>query len=247
MDKHLTRACAGIAFAALAGQFLLGCDSAGSSRSAAPAKSPGASASVPFPVAVGDTWTYTLETLGLPPAVLVKKITGITPVPGGRRVSMAITYSVYGIGKTFHQDYLFGTDGSISFPPPGPITSASSPANAGNVIVPPLSVVNSGRPVTWTVTMPPVKLAGRKVSGETRFTVQGGGTASVTVPAGTYRVTVVNMTASGTSSGVDKPAVMVQRMWFAPHVGEVGEEIIAASSRSGQVLTTEKLQSFTAR
>ena len=247
MDKHLTRACAGIAFVALAWQFLLGCDSAGSSRSSAPAKSPGASASVPFPVAVGDTWTYTLETLGLPPAVLVKKITGITPVPGGRRVSMAVTYSVYGIPKKFHQDYLFGTDGSISFPPPGPITSASSHANAGNVIVPPLSVVNSGRPVTWTVKMPPVKLAGRKVSGETRITVQGGGTASVTVPAGTYRVTVVNMKVSGTSSGVDKPAVMVQRMWFAPHVGEVGEEIIAASSGSRQVLTTEKLQSFTAR
>jgi len=188
-----------------------------------------------------------LETLGLPPAVLVKKITGITPVPGGRRVSMAITYSVYGIPKKFHQDYLFGTDGSISFPPPGPITSASSHANAGNVIVPPLSVVNSGRPVTWTVKMPPVRLAGRRISGETRFTVQGGGTASVTVPAGTYRVTVVNVTASGTSSGVERPAVMVQRMWFAPHVGEVGEEIIAASSGSRQVLTTEKLQSFTAR
>ena len=90
--------------------------------------------------------------------------------------------------------------------------------------MPPLSVVNSGRPVTWTVKMPRVKLAGRKVSGETRFTVRGGGTASVTVPAGTYRVTVVTMTASGISSGVDKPAVMVQGMWFAPHVGEVGEE-----------------------
>ena len=136
MDKHLTRACAGIAFAAMAGQFALGCDTAGSSRTSAPAKSPGASASVPFPVAVGDTWTYTVQTLGLPPAVLVKKITGITPVPGGRRVSMAITYSVYGIPRKFHQDYLFGTDGSISFPPPGPITSASSPANAGRVIVP---------------------------------------------------------------------------------------------------------------
>jgi len=247
MDKHLTRACAGVALAALAGQFLLGCDSAGSSRNSAPAKSPAASASVPFPVAVGDTWTYTLETLGLPPAVLVKKITGITPVPGGRRVSMAVTFSVYGIPKKFHQDYLFGSDGSISFPPPGPITSALSPADAGRVIVPPLSVVNSGRPVTWTVKMPPLKLAGRKITGETRFTVQGGGTASVTVPAGTYRVTVVNMKVSGTSSGVDKPAVMVQRMWFAPHVGEVGEEIIAASSGSRQVLTTEKLQSFTAR
>src|SRR6266568_9036439 len=89
--------------------------------------------------------------------------------------------------------------------------------------------------------------AGRKVSGKARITVQGGGTASVTVPAGTYRVTVVNMTMSATSSGVDKPAVMVQRMWFAPHVGEVGEEVIAASSGSGQVLSTEKLQSFTAR
>ncbi len=248
MRDLLTKACAGIALAALAGQFLLGCDPAGSSRSSAPAKSPGASASVPFPVAVGDTWTYTLEIAGQPlPSVLVKKITGITPVPGGQRVSMAITYSVYGIPKTFHQDYLFGTDGSISFPPSGPITSLMSPANAGNVIVPPLSVVNSGRPVTWTVKIPPLKLAGRKVSGKARITVQGGGTASVTVPAGTYRVTVVNMTMSATSSGVDKPAVMVQRMWFAPHVGEVGEEVIAASSGSGQVLSTEKLQSFTAR
>jgi len=246
MDKHLTRACAGIAFVALAWQFLLGCDSAGSSRSSAPAKSPGASASVPFPVAVGDTWTYTLETLGLPPAVLVKKITGITPVPGGRRVSMAITTSVYGIPKTVHQDYLFGTDGSISFPP-GPITSLMSPANVGKVMVPPLSVVNSGRLVTWTMKMPPLELAGRKITGDVRVTVQGGGTASVTVPAGTYRVTVVNMTVKATSSWVDKPTVMVQRMWFAPHVGEVGEEIIAASSGSRQVLTTEKLQSFTAR
>ena len=248
MDKHLTKACAGIALATLAGPFLLGCNSAGSTRSSAPAKSPGTSASVPFPVAVGDTWTYTLETVGLPPAVLVKKITGITPVPGGQQVSMAITYSVYGIPKTFHQDYLFGTDGSISFPPSGPITSLMSPANVGNVILPPLSVVNSGRPVTWTVKMPPVELAGRKFfSGYVRVTVRGGGAASVTVPAGTYRVTVVTMTMSATISGFPKPIVEVRRMWFAPHVGEVGEEVIAASSGSGQVLSTEKLQSFTAR
>jgi hypothetical protein len=247
MGKHLTKACAGIALAALAGQFLLGCGSAGSSRSSTRAKSPGASASVPFPVAVGDTWTYTLEIAGQPlPAVLIKKITGITPVPGGQRVSMAITESVYGIPRTFHQDYLFGADGSISFPP-GPIPSPMSPAGAGNVIVPPLSVVNSGRPVTWTVKDPPLKLAGRKVTGETRITMQGGGTASVTVPAGTYRVTVVNMTLSATSSWVHKRIVMVQRMWFAPHVGEVGEEVIAASPGSGRVLSTVKLQSFTAR
>jgi hypothetical protein len=246
MGKHLTKACAGIALAALAGQFLLGCGSAGSSRSSGPAKSPGA-ASVPFPVAVGDTWTYTVEIPGQPlPATLVKKITGITPVPGGQRVSMAITESVYGIPRTFHQDYLFGADGSISFPP-GPITSPMSPASRGNIIVPPLSVVNSGRPVTWTVKDPPLKLAGRKITGKTRFTVQGGGTASVTVPVGTYRVTVVNMTVKATSSWVDKPIVMVQRMWFAPHVGEVGEEVIAASPGSGHVLSTVKLQSFTVR
>jgi hypothetical protein len=247
MGKHLTKAWAGIALAALAGQFLLGCGSAGSSRSSAPAKSPGASASVPFPVAVGDTWTYTVENAGQPlPSVLVKKITGITPVPDGQRVSLAITYSVYGIPKTIHQDYLFGTDGSISFPP-GPIPSPMSPANAGNVIVPPLSVINSARPVTWTLKDPPLKLAGRKITGKTRITMQGGGTASVTVPAGTYRVTIVNMTVKATSSWVDKPIVTVQRMWFAPHVGEVGEELIAASSGSGQVVETEKLQSFTAR
>jgi len=245
---HLTKSCAGIALAALAGQFLLGCDSAGGSRSAAPARSPGAPASVPFPVAVGDTWTYTLDTLGLPPSVLVKKITSVRPVPGGQQVSMAVTYTVLGIPRKFHQDYLFGTDGSISFRPAGPMTlPALSPANGGRVIVPPLSVVKSGRPVTWTVKMPPLKLAGHKISGKTRFTVQGGGIASVTVPAGTYRVTVVNMKVSGTSTGVDKPAVLVQRMWFAPHVGEVGEEIIAASSGSGQVLTTVKLRSFTVR
>jgi len=247
MDKHLTKACAGIALAALAGPFLLGCDSAGSSRSSAPAKSPGASASVPFPVAVGDTWTYTVENAGQPlPSVLVKKITGITPVPGGQRVSLAITYSVYGIPKTIHQDYLFGTDGSISFPP-GPITSLMSPANVGKVMVPPLSVVNSGRLVTWTMKMPPLELAGRKITGDVRVTVQGGGTASVTVPAGTYQVTVVSMTVTTTSSWVKKPIVMGQRMWFAPHVGEVGEELIDARSDAGQVLETEKLQSFTVR
>jgi hypothetical protein len=248
MGMHLTKACAGIALAALAGQCLLGCDSAGSSRSSAPAKSPGASASVPFPVAVGDTWTYRLEMVGQPvPSVLVRKITGITPVPGGQRVTLAITtYSPDGVPTTIHQDYLFGTDGSISFSP-GSITSLMSPANVGNVIVPPLSVVNSGRPVTWPVKMPPVKLAGRKISTHGRITVQGGGTASVTVPAGTYRVTVVNMTIKTATSGFDKPMVTVQRMWFAPHVGMVGQEIIAAISGSRQVVSTEKLQSFTLR
>jgi hypothetical protein len=244
MDKHLTRACAGIAFAALAGQFLLGCDSAGSPRTA-PAKSPSASASVPFPVAVGDTWTYTLVIAGLPPAVLVKKITGITPVPGGQRVHMAITEIAYGIPRTFHEDYLFGIDGSISFPP-GPIPSLMSPGNVGKVIVPPLSVVNSGRPVTWTVKESPLKLAGRKITGKTRITLHGG-TASVTVPADTYRVTVVNLRIKSTTSWVHKPIVEVQRMWFAPHVGEVEEEVIAVSPGSGRVLSTLKLRSFTAR
>jgi hypothetical protein len=105
MDKQPTKACAGIALAALAGQFLLGCDSAGRSRSSSPAKSRGASASVPFPVAVGDTWTYTLEIAGLPPSVLVKKITpsrpGSTPEfrlprsPSGRGHSVDVLLRVY--------------------------------------------------------------------------------------------------------------------------------------------------------
>jgi hypothetical protein len=236
MDKHLIKACAGVALAALAGQFLLGCGSAGSSRSSAPAKSPGASASVPFPVAVGNTWTYTLEIAGRPvPAGLVEKITGITAVPGGQRVSMAITSSVFGIPQTTHEAYLVGTDGSISFPP-GPISSLMSPVNADKVIVPPLSVLNSGRSITWDDKIPP---------GDVRVTVRGGGTASVTVPAGTYRVMVVNMTATATMTGVDKPFVVVRRLWFAPHVGEVGEEFFNASSGPGSGVTV-KLQSFTA-
>jgi hypothetical protein len=36
-------------------------------------------------------------------------------------------------------------------------------------------------------------------------------------------------------------------MWFAPHVGEVGEELIGASSGTGQVVVTQRLQSFTVR
>jgi len=74
-------------------------------------------------------------------------------------------------------------------------------------------------------------------------TVQGGGTQSVSVPAGTYRATLVNMTMVTKVGGFTTTAVM--KVWAAPGTGPVKTEQLIRAAGKTQRITTSSLVSFT--
>ena len=68
-------------------------------------------ATVPFPVGVGDTWKYK-TTYGR----TVNRMTAVTPVSGGQQVTMRS--AITSLGSTTHDTayYVVHSDGSISLP-----------------------------------------------------------------------------------------------------------------------------------
>jgi hypothetical protein len=75
-------------------------------------------------------------------------------------------------------------------------------------------------------------------------TVRGGGTQSVTVPAGTYTADVVNMTMSETIEGIAVSSVV--RTWLAPGVGPVKSEVIIHEGGTDKIAAENQLVSFKA-
>src|SRR5580698_5024774 len=188
---------AALALAAVGGLILTGCGttSSGSSggsgstaskaagSSSASAKAGSASSagstsvvaadSLPFPIAVGNTWKYT-DTNG----TTVNTIAAVTPVSGGQQVTMDGTITT------------LGTTSSITYPF-NQFNSGSSTAKvtllSGTVMFPSASALASGQ----------VSHSALKI----QFT-SAGGTQTVTVPAGTYTANVVDMTMSETVEGI---------------------------------------------
>ena len=71
------------------------------------------SASVPFPIAVGNTWVYqsTIPLTGTT-ATVTNKVVSVTPVSGGNEVKLSDTDSVLP-GRTTDETYIFHSDGSM--------------------------------------------------------------------------------------------------------------------------------------
>ena len=74
-------------------------------------------------------------------------------------------------------------------------------------------------------------------------TVQGDGTQSVSVPAGTYRATLVNMTMVTKVGSFTTTAVV--KVWTAPGTGPVKTEQLIRAAGKTQFITTSALVSFT--
>ena len=73
-------------------------------------------------------------------------------------------------------------------------------------------------------------------------TVQGGGSESVSVPAGTYHATLVTMTMVTNVGSFTTTAVL--KVWTAPGTGPVkSEEIIKAAGKT-DLITTSALLTF---
>ena len=127
------------ALAAAAGLILAGCSTAssGSSGSSGPgrARPPAArrpatssssgnsggstsvvsSNSLPFPIAVGNTWKYT-DTDGPTVGTTVDTIAAVTPVADGQQVKMDGTISNPGLTSHSSGYFIFHPDGSITYP-----------------------------------------------------------------------------------------------------------------------------------
>jgi hypothetical protein len=201
----------------------------------------GSGASVPFPVAVGNTWKYA-TTAASETGTTINKMTAVVPVASGQQVTVTSTSTLLGTTTTHTFTYVFGSDGSITYPL-GQLGSTSGVTLSGSgVFWPPAAVLDSGKPSTSELKIS-INESGVKLSTTAHITVQGAGTASVTVPAGTYQATVVNMTIALSVDGI---AVSEQvKTWLASGVGPVKDEVILDEAGTDHVAASEALESFT--
>jgi hypothetical protein len=240
------RSCAApaIAFAA-AGLVLAGCSPGSSASKPAATGSPTAASGqgsaatstslAGFPIGVGNTWVYQ-NSLG---GTVTNKMTAVTAVSGGQQVSETNTIDLAGSPTTNHGTYIFHSDGSITYPSD---QFGNGVSVQGGILWPPPGVLASGQPTRSTLHIT-VNQGGHQFSTTAHITVQGAGSASVTVPAGTYSATIVDMTMSTLADGY---TVSIEvRTWLANGVGPVQSEVLTTELGASHLTDVQKLESFT--
>jgi hypothetical protein len=239
---------AGLAVAGCGGSSSSGAAAGGNTASNSPAAShsTGSSgstsvttATVPFPVGVGDTWRYR-TTYGR----TVNRITAVTPASGGQQVTMRS--AITSLGSTSHDTayYVVHSDGSISLPFSQFDTSSSGASVkliSGDIFWPPADQLSSGQAYHDALKIE-FSTNGTTQNVTAHVTVRGAGTQSVTVPAGTYNADVVNMTMAETIEGISVSSVV--RTWLAPGVGPVKSEVILHEGGTTHVAAENQLVSF---
>jgi hypothetical protein len=215
-----------------------GTSSAGSGNSGTGSTTTVASGSVPFPIAVGNTWIYDSDTTTLN-GMVTNKIVAEKPVSSGTQVTMSNHDSF--VSTTTDSIFIFHPDGSISYP----FSQLQSDATVikGGIILPSAAVIDSGRSTTSTLVMEIHPATGASQRVTSHITVKGDGTATVTVPAGTYTATVVSMTEKFTVDGYH--ATIVVKSWMANGVGPVQSEAELTELGHSQLVSELKLKSFT--
>jgi hypothetical protein len=198
-------------------------------------------ATVPFPVGVGDTWTYK-TTYGK----TINKMTAVTAVSGGQQVTMASAITSLGNTSDVSAYYVVHPDGSISLPFSQFDTNSSGTTVkliSGSIFWPPAAELASGKAYHDTLRIEFIE-SGVKQKIDAHVTVQGAGTQTVTVPAGTYNATVVNMTMAETVHGFAVSSEV--RTWLATGVGPVKTEVILDEAGVSHVAAEDKLVSYKA-
>jgi hypothetical protein len=199
-----------------------------------------ASGSIPFPVAVGDTWVYqTTAAINGANSTTTNKIVSAGPASSGYQVTMSQTTDVGGSVTTVQPVYMFYPNGTIGYP----VTQANGVLVTGSgVLWPDAAGLASGQPY-HSVLRVRVSQGGSSRYENANVTVQGAGTAPVTVLAGSYQATVVDMTIA-TRLGDFGTAVEV-RTWLAPETGPVRSEVFIHAAGKTELITTNQLVSFT--
>ncbi len=191
-----------------------------------------------FPVAVGEKWVYASH-LGVGgSSTVTNTIKTVKPVSGGDLVTMTDASHIAGVTRPTQVTYMFYSDGSIGVPftqfEGGKVTIKS-----GSIVWPSASEIASGQSHSSVLAIS-FKTGGHTINEKVHVTIKGGGTQSVTVPAGTYQATVVDQTMAETVFG-HRVNTMV-RTWLAPGVGPVQSEVTGSSGEG--LLVRQELKSF---
>jgi hypothetical protein len=215
--------------------------SASSSPSATPVTTSGSSVtgSPLYPIAVGDTWVYqTTASVSGENGLQTTKVLSVVPVSGGQRVTMSETTDLHGVKTTTDDDTIFYSDGKIAYP----VAGGEVTVLGGGVLWPTTAELASGK-VFHSVLRIKVSQSGPVQDQNANVTVQGQGTKTVTVPAGTYQATLVTMTISvkvGNESSTDEV-----QTWAAPGTGPVKTKESVHATGNIALTSTEELLSFT--
>jgi hypothetical protein len=184
--------------------------------------------SIPFPVAVGNTWVYQ-TTAGAAAGRTRNRIVSAGPGQDGYKVTMSSTTNLAGTAAAVQSVYVFYPDGTIGYP----VTPVNGVPVAGAVRWPDAASLASGRAYHSV-------LRAQAGQGETaNVTVQGEGTTSVSVPAGTFQASVVHMTLATKGGTVEVTT------WIAQGIGVVKTMALTRAAGKAELLTTSGLRSFT--
>ena len=196
--------------------------------------------SIPFPIAVGNTWVYqSVSSINNAHSIVTNRVLSVAAVPGGHRVTMSEAISGSPAQST-QQTYIFYANGQIGYPVNG--ADGVSVAGSSGVLWPDAADLASGRDYN-SVLRVRVSRTIPATDETANVTVRGGGTASVTVPAGTYQATIVDMVLA-TKVGSFSTSILV-KTWTAPGTGPVKSEVSVLAAGKTQLLTTEELLTFT--
>jgi hypothetical protein len=157
---------------------------------------------------------------------------------------MAIAFTDNGTTTHASYDYVVRPNGQISLP-----ISQFAPSEAGvsikvvsgGIYWPSAAELAGGQPVHTTLTMQ-VTVAGKTQTVTEHITSQGQGTQSVTVPAGTYSASVVNVQEAATIDGFN--TTIDDKTWLANGIGPVQSELISVDGGKTDITNKEELVSF---
>src|ERR1035437_9462903 len=132
--------------------------------------------------------------------------------------------------------FFFYSNGTIGYPVTGGEVSVLSPG----VLWPSAAGLASGRAFRSVLR---VKVNKTGPAQDANVTVQGQGTHTVTVPAGTYQATLVTMIMSVRVGGFGSDEEI--ETWVAPGTGPVKSQVFLLAGGRSKLTTTEELLTFT--
>jgi hypothetical protein len=154
------------------------------------------------------------------------RVVGAGPGSAGFRVTVSSTTDIGGSASTVVPVYTFYPDGTIGYPVP---SVSGLPGTGSDIRWPDAAGLASGK-VYHSV----LHIQG----GSADVTVQGTGTTSISVPAGTYRASMVKTTISAQGQTAEVT------VWIAQGTGPVKIQVLVRAP-GGTGLTTSELLSFT--
>jgi hypothetical protein len=120
-------------------------------------------------------------------------------------------------------------------------TGASVKITSGGIFWPSAAQLAVGQPLHTTLQMT-IKVEGATEKIVEHITSTGEGTQTVTVPAGTYSASVINVQESASIMGYN--TTIDDKTWLAPGVGPVQSELISVDGSKTDIANRQELTSF---